>query len=332
MNDLPSLCRRIAVVGGAGYIGSHMCKMLAEAGHQVTVLDDLSTGHAEAVRWGSLVRCSLQDPASLDRAFHGAAFDAAFHFAGAIVVSESVADPLKYYAANVAGTLHLLQAMRTHRVRKLVFSSTAAIFGEPQQDAIDEDHPVAPINPYGHSKAMVEQVLRDCAGAWDLNTVALRYFNAAGADPSGLIGEAHEPETHLIPRMLQLAARPDAQVQIYGDDHPTADGTCVRDYIHVNDLCAAHLCALRYLDTHTGFHAFNLGNGNGFSVREVIAAIEAVCGRGLAPQIGPRREGDPARLVASPLRAQRELAWTPQFADLADIVRTAWQWESARRY
>lgn len=322
----------IAVLGGAGYIGSHMCKMLVERGHALTVIDDLSTGHIEAVQWGRLVRCSIEDRVALLAAFAQGRFDAVIHFAGAIVVSESVREPVTYYRANLAGTLNVLDAMRAASVRRLVFSSTAAIFGEPRQDAIDEDHPIAPISPYGHSKAMVEQVLRDCALAHGLDAVALRYFNAAGADPSGKIGESHEPETHLIPRLLQLAASPDAAISIYGVDHPTPDGTCIRDYVHVNDLCAAHLLALNHLADNPGFHAFNLGNGKGHSVREVLSAVERVTGRTLTPRIEARRAGDPARLVACPERAINRLGWSPAFAELDAIVETAWRWHRARRY
>jgi UDP-glucose 4-epimerase len=324
--------RSIAVTGGAGYIGSHMCKMLAQAGHRVTVIDDLSTGHAQAVQWGSLQRCSIADAAALRGVFAQERFDAVIHFAGAIVVSESVSDPLKYYQANLAATLTLLQTMREAGVDKLVFSSTAAIFGEPRQDAIDERHVIAPISPYGQSKAMVEQVLRDSAAACGLDSVVLRYFNAAGADPSGVIGEAHEPETHLIPRLLELAQDPNAEIAIFGTDHPTPDGTCVRDYIHVEDLCAAHLLALDHLDAHRGFHAFNLGNGRGFSVYEVLRAVETVTGCKLQPRLSARREGDPARLVASPAAAMATLGWKPRYDSLEAIVATAWNWQRQRRY
>ena len=323
---------QIAVLGGAGYIGSHMCKMLAEAGHDITVIDDLSTGHAEAVQWGRLVQCSIHDREALGAAFSATHFDAVFHFAGAIVVSESVIDPLKYYAANLGGTLTLLEVMHQTATRQLVFSSTAAIFGDPQQDRIDETHPIAPINPYGSSKAMVEAVLRDCASAYGIDAVTLRYFNAAGADPSAVIGESHEPETHLIPRLLQLVTQADFEFAIYGQDYPTPDGTCIRDYIHVNDLCVAHLRALEFLRTRPGFHAFNLGNGNGFSVREVVAAVEAVAGTSIHPRIGPARLGDPARLVACPDQARRALGWVPQSPDLRAIVETAWRWHRLRRY
>lgn len=323
---------RVAVVGGAGYIGSHMCKRLDAAGYDVTVVDDLSTGHAQAVQWGRLARASLADADALDGVFRAGRFEAVFHFAGLIVVSESVADPLAYYQANLAGTLNLLAAMRHHQVPRLIFSSTAAVYGEPRQALIDETHPIAPISPYGHSKAMVEQVLRDAAAAHGLDTVALRYFNAAGADPAGRIGEAHEPETHLIPRLLQLAGSPQAEVAIYGDDFETPDGTCVRDYVHVDDLCEAHLAALDHLRRAPGFHVYNLGNGRGHSVREVVEAVSRVTGRRLQPRIAPRRSGDPARLVASPERAFAELGWQPRSSELAHIVETAWRWHCARRY
>ncbi|MGN6518877.1 MAG: UDP-glucose 4-epimerase GalE [Dokdonella sp.] len=323
--------RRVAVTGGAGYIGSHMCKQLADHGHDVIVIDDLSSGHREAVRWGRLVQCSLLDAPALSLALRDARCDAVIHFAGAIAVGESVDDPLRHYAINVGGSLNLLRAMRDADVRRIVFSSSAAIFGEPRQAFIDEAHPIDPISPYGRSKAMVERMLQDAASAYGIGAVALRYFNAAGAEPSATIGESHEPETHLIPRLLR-AARDGLQVEIYGDDHPTPDGTCIRDYVHVDDLCSAHLAALDHLDARAGFHAFNLGNGNGCSVREVIAAVRAVTGRAVDVRVAGRRAGDPARLVACTDRVRAGLGWKPATPALEAIVESAWRWHRAPAY
>jgi UDP-glucose-4-epimerase GalE len=323
---------RVAVTGGAGYIGSHMCKQLAERGHDVVVIDDLSGGHREAVRWGRLLQCSLLDPTALSRALRDARCDSVIHFAGASAIGESVADPLKYHAINVGGSLNLLQAMRDAGVRRIVFSSSAAIFGEPQQALIDESHPVDPISPYGRGKAMVERLLRDAAAAYGIDAAALRYFNAAGADPAATIGESHDPETHLVPRLLRHAAGEPGPIEIYGDDHATPDGTCIRDYVHVDDLCTAHLAALGYLDTHAGFHAFNLGNGTGCSVREVIAAVRAVTGRPVDVRVAARRAGDPARLVACSERARAVLGWRPATPTLEAIVETAWRWHRAPAY
>lgn len=324
--------KRIAVTGGAGYIGSHMCRQLAGHGHEVVVIDDLSGGHREAVRWGRLVQCSLLDAPALSRALREARCDAVIHFAGAIAVGESVADPLKYYAVNVCGSLNLLQAMREAGVPHIVFSSSAAIFGEPRQAFIDERHPIAPISPYGRGKAMVERMLCESVQAYGIAAVALRYFNAAGAEPSATIGESHDPETHLIPRLLRHSAGQAEPVEIYGDDHPPHDGTCIRDYVHVDDLCAAHLAALGHLDAHAGFDAFNLGNGNGYSVREVVAAVEAVTGRSVRTRLAARRAGDPARLVACPDRARAVLDWKPATPALEAIVESAWRWHRAPAY
>lgn len=323
---------KVLVVGGAGYVGAHMCRQLAANGHAVVVCDNLATGHRAAVRWGEFVEASIGDAAALDALFSRHPIDAVMHFAASSIISESVADPLACYANNVGNTVTLLDAMRRHGVSRFVFSSTASIFGEPQADLIDENHPRQPINPYGWTKLAVEQLLGDCARAHGLRAVSLRYFNAAGADPSGEIGEAHEPETHLIPRLLRAAAGEDLPVRIFGDDYPTADGTCVRDYVHVCDLADAHLRALLALDRRPGFHCYNLGNGQGYSVREVLGAVEAVVGRRLAVEVAPRRPGDPARLVASSALAQAELGWKPQFGELRTIIETAWRWHQRPAY
>ena len=316
----------ILVCGGAGYIGSHMARWLALRDHRVTVLDNLSTGHREAVQWGDLVEADLLDPASLDRAFEGRKFDAVMHFCARSLVGESVLDPYAYYAANVSGTLHLLETMRKHGVDRLVFSSTAAVFGHPVRERIDEDHPKQPINPYGASKLMVERILADAAGAYGLRSVALRYFNAAGASPQATIGESHSPETHLIPNVLRAALGTGPALRVFGEDYATHDGTCVRDYVHVDDLAEAHLRALAHLDANPGAHAFNLGNGQGFSVREVIAAAEAVSGRRIPFSVEPRRPGDPAVLVAASDKARAALGWVPTYDRLAPILETALRW------
>ncbi|MUV15716.1 UDP-glucose 4-epimerase GalE [Noviluteimonas gilva] len=322
----------ILVCGGAGYIGSHMARWLALRDHRVTVLDNLSTGHREAVQWGELVEADLLDRASLDRAFEGRRFDAVMHFCARSLVGESVQDPYAYYAANVSGTLHLLETMRRHGVDRLVFSSTAAVFGHPNSARIDEDHPKQPINPYGASKLMVERILADAAGAYGLRSVALRYFNAAGASPQATIGESHSPETHLIPNVLRAALGTGPALKVFGEDYATPDGTCVRDYVHVDDLAEAHLRALDYLDANAGAHAFNLGNGQGFSVREVIAAAEAVSGRKIPFSIEPRRAGDPAVLVAASDKARAALGWVPAYDRLEPILETALRWHRAQPY
>ncbi|RPD85381.1 UDP-glucose 4-epimerase GalE [Luteimonas sp. 100069] len=320
---------RILVCGGAGYIGSHMAKWLGAHGAEAVVLDNLSTGHREAVRFGRLIEADLLDPASLDTAFALGPFDAVMHFCARSLVGESVQKPYDYYDNNVVGTLNLLRAMQRHGVGKIVFSSTAAIFGEPVSARINETHPKTPINPYGASKLMVERVLADAGAAYGLRSVCLRYFNAAGASPDGDIGEAHTPETHLIPNVLRAALGNGERLKVFGDDWPTPDGTCVRDYIHVDDLAQAHWQALAYMETHAGAHAFNLGNGQGFSVREVITAAEAVSGHEIPWDIAPRRAGDPAVLVASNDLARRELGWTPRYTSLPEIIQTAWRWHCA---
>lgn len=323
---------RILVCGGAGYIGAHMVKCLAEHGHEITVFDNLATGHRAAVPWGTLVVGDVLDRAALDAVFASGRHDAVMHFCARSLVGESVVEPYACYRNNVVGTLTLLEAMRAAGVDRIVFSSTAAVFGNPLHDLIDEDHPVAPINPYGASKQMCERLLADAAAAYGLRAVALRYFNAAGADPAGRIGESHRPETHLIPNVLRAALGQGPALQLFGDDYPTRDGTCVRDYVHVDDLAAAHLAALALMEDRPGFHAFNLGNGAGFSVREVIAAAERVAGRRIACAVAPRRPGDPPTLVASSARARGQLGWRPRYSELDAIIETAWRWHRAPAY
>jgi len=318
----------ILVVGGAGYIGSHMVKTLHDEGHQVMVLDDLSTGFEQAVLGGNLFKGGMENPGLLDELFSQSPPQAVMHFASFIQVGESVRDPAKYYQNNVAHTLVLLEAMRRHHVRWFIFSSSAAIFGNPEYTPIDERHPIAPINPYGRSKWMVEQMLADYDRAYGIRSTCLRYFNASGAHPLGILGERHNPETHLIPLILKTAAGERPQVDIYGQDYPTPDGTCVRDYIHVIDICQAHSLALRRLiDTDTSTH-YNLGNGTGFSVRQVIDTARLVTGRNIPVSVSDRRPGDPAVLVADSKLIRQELGWTPKYADLETIIRHAWQWEN----
>lgn len=319
---------KILVVGGAGYIGSHMVKQLLSSGHAVVTLDDLSTGYRDAVLGGHFIQGSIADRVLLDRMFVEHQFDAVFHFASFIQVGESVIHPEKYYANNLTNTLTLLDAMVRHKVKNFIFSSTAAIFGEPGTSRIDEVHPVSPINPYGASKAMVEQILRDYDRAYGLKSVSLRYFNACGADPEGELGERHVPETHLIPLALQAVLGQRDNLTVFGSDYDTPDGTCIRDYVHVCDLCDAHLLALEYLQAGSVSNAFNLGNGDGFSVRQVIDTVSFVTGKVVPVIHGPRRAGDPARLVADASKAKQTLGWNPRYSDLDVIVSHAWAWET----
>ncbi|MCP4077557.1 MAG: UDP-glucose 4-epimerase GalE, partial [Gammaproteobacteria bacterium] len=288
----------ILVVGGAGYIGSHMVKMLSQAGHHVVTLDNLSTGYRDAVKYGEFIEGDIADSLMLDKVFTATAFDGVMHFASYIEVGESVIDPGKYFRNNFSNTLNLLDAMVRHNVKNFIFSSTAAIFGEPEYVPIDESHPKNPINPYGKSKLMVEQALDDYEKAHGLQSVCLRYFNAAGADPDGELGERHNPETHLIPLILQAASGRRDAISIFGRDYSTADGSCVRDYIHIVDLCSAHLIALTKLVNGSGSKRYNLGNGNGFSVVEVIEVVKQVTSRSFKVIEVERRLGDPATLVA----------------------------------
>lgn len=318
------------VIGGAGYIGSHLVKALIEQQHRVLILDNLSAGKASAVLGGELLVHDFDDRAFLDNLFKEHQFDGVFHFASQIVVSESVRDPGKYYRANTAATLTLLEAMRDHHAGPLVFSSTAAVYGEPQYTPIDEKHPTNAVNPYGRSKLMVEQILADFASAHQQQYIALRYFNAAGADPQARIGEQHDPETHLIPLALQAITGKRPPLQLFGQDYDTPDGTCIRDYIHVEDLASAHILAMNHLINGGDSGIFNLGNGQGYSVNEVIQTASKVAGKQVPVTYAPRRAGDPARLVADANRAKQVLGWQPQYADLSLIIQHAWAWEQAR--
>jgi len=319
--------KTILVVGGAGYIGAHMVKMLLSVGYRVVTLDNLSGGYRDAVLGGDFVFGDIADRQSLERLFAGYRFDGVMHFASFIQVGESVQNPGKYYQNNVAATLNLLDAMVAHGVKHFIFSSSAAIFGEPHYTPLDEQHPKQPINPYGSSKWMIEQILADYDHAYGLKSVCLRYFNAAGADPDGELGERHVPESHLIPLVLQAASGRREAITVYGQDYDTPDGTCIRDYIHINDLCQAHLLALEQLLSGAESAAYNLGNGAGFSVKQVIDVAKEVTGKTIPVLMGERRGGDAARLVADSKKAQTVLAWQPQYADLDTIIAHAWQWE-----
>lgn len=318
----------VLVVGGAGYIGSHMVKYLAQQGCRVTTLDNLSGGYRDAVLHGELVVGDVGDRTLLDDLFRSHRFDAVMHFASFIQVGESVKEPSRYYRNNVTNTLTLLDAMVAARLHRFIFSSTAAIFGEPQTERIDETHPQQPINPYGRTKLMVEQALADYDLAYGIRSVCLRYFNAAGADPEGELGERHEPETHLIPLVLQAASGRRSHISVFGQDYDTPDGTCIRDYVHIHDLCQAHWRALQTLMQGGGSQAFNLGNGHGFSVQQVIDTARRVVGKDIAVQYAHRRTGDPARLVADASRATNILGWQPAFADLETLIEHAWRWET----
>jgi UDP-glucose 4-epimerase len=317
---------KILVIGGAGYIGSHMVKMLKQFDCSVTTLDDLSGGHRDAVLFGDFVHGSFGDYEVLN-AVLSRGFDAVMHFASFIQVGESVQHPDKYYRNNLANTLGLLDVMCLHGVNKLIFSSTAAIFGEPEYIPIDENHPRKPINPYGYSKLMVEQILADYDRAYGLKSVCLRYFNAAGADPEGELGERHNPETHLIPLILEVVSGRRSHVSVFGRDYNTPDGTCIRDYVHVNDLCLAHFLALKSLMSGQFSQVFNLGNGNGFSVQQVIDSAQLISGKTIRVVNAPRRNGDPAQLVADSSKARKLLDWQPRFSDLDTIIKHAWLWK-----
>ena len=318
----------ILVTGGAGYVGSHACKALAASGLNPVAYDNLMTGHDWAVRWGPLEKGDILDSARLDQVFDVYQPSAILHFAAFAYVGESVEHPSRYYTNNVSGTLNLLNAMRRHDVNQIVFSSTCATYGIPEEVPILEVHPQKPINPYGSSKLMVERILADYAAAYGLRSISLRYFNAAGADLAGQIGEDHNPETHLIPLVLSAANGGDP-ISIYGTNYDTPDGTCVRDYIHVSDLADAHVLALKALQEQCNRPSYNLGTGNGYSVREVIASAEAVTGQRVRVKEGPRRAGDPPRLVADPSRARTELGWRTHYSDLDQIIATAWNWKQS---
>ena len=320
------MSKSVLVTGGAGYIGSHACKVLARAGYQPVVLDDLSRGHRQAVRWGPLVECNIADRTTVAAALADFKISVVMHFAAYAYVGESVSDPAMYYRNNLGGTLSLLEAMRDAGVDKIVFSSTCATYGIPASVPMRETAPQVPVNPYGETKLAIERALRWYGEAYRLRSVSLRYFNAAGADPDGEIGERHEPETHLIPLVLEAALGRRPHIDIYGTDYPTPDGTAIRDYIHVQDLAEAHLRALEHLEAGGKSAALNLGTGHGHSVREVVRAAETISGRPVPCRDTARRSGDPPALVADPGLAAELLDWRARMSDLETIVRTALTW------
>jgi len=315
----------ILVTGGAGYIGSHVVKELLRQGHNPIVFDNLQTGHRKATDRALFIEGNLSDQKKLSDTFQANSIDAVMHFAGDCLVGESVQDPVKYFNNNVKNGIKLIEIMEQLNVRKFVFSSSAAVYGEPKEVPISEKHPCAPTNPYGETKWIFEKILQAFSDAGKLDFISLRYFNAAGADPEGGLGEDHSPETHLIPLVIK-AAMSGGSVPVYGTDYDTPDGTCLRDYIHVSDLARAHILALQKLEREEKSAIYNLGNGNGYSVREVIETVKKVTGRNVVSVDSPRRPGDPARLVASSKKIRKELGWTPRYPDLETIIQTAWEW------
>ena len=317
---------KILITGGAGYIGSHMVEYATNNGHEVTILDNLSTGHKWAVNNNDFYNIDLLDKTKLGDFFKNKYYDGVIHFAGRSLVGESNTNPSLYYLNNVVGTLNLLDVMKENNIKNLVFSSTAAVYGKPSENKILETHDKKPINNYGKSKLMVEQILEDYVASYGFNVVALRYFNAAGASLSGLIGEAHFPETHLIPNILKSCLKKNATLKVFGNNYDTPDGTCVRDYVHVLDLAKAHMLSLTYLFSNRGFRAFNLGNGNGFSVLDIINAATKVTKLKVNFQIAKPRDGDPSVLVADSNLAKTSLGWEPKYTSIEDIISSAWNW------
>lgn len=322
----------ILVCGGAGYIGSHVNKQLQKEGYETVVFDNLVYGHREAVKWGTFIQGDLKNIEEIEAVFRKYRIDAVFHFAAYAYVGESVQEPEKYYYNNVANTLNLLHVMKKYGCNKIIFSSTCATYGEPEKLPITEEMTQRPINPYGASKLMVERIFQDYHRAYGLEFVVLRYFNAAGADPEGEIGESHSPETHLIPLILDAASGKREDIKVFGLDYDTKDGSCIRDYIHVYDLATAHLLALHHLEKEKGSDFFNLGNEQGTSVLEVVHAVEKVTGRTFRVTFADRRPGDPAKLVGSSRKAQEVLGWKPAYADIDKIVEHAWRWHEKGEY
>lgn len=320
----------VLVAGGAGYIGSHMCKLLYQNGFTPIVIDNLSYGHKEFVKWGPLIIGDIANKELVQKTIQTYQPIAAFHFSAFTYVGESVQNPQKYYQNNVVQTIHFLDSLIEMNVKHVIFSSSCATYGIPQEKYLTESHPQNPINPYGMTKLIIEKCLQDYSKAYGLKSVSLRYFNAAGADPDHEIGEDHNPETHLIPLVLDVALKRKKSITIFGDNYPTKDGTCIRDYIHINDLGLAHLQALKYLQNQGETTAFNLGNGQGFSVKEIIAKTIKITNKPIPIEIGPKREGDPPILVGNASKAHSVLKWTPQYANIQTIIKTAWAWHQRR--
>lgn len=323
---------KILITGGAGYIGSHVVKALGTLGHDLVVYDNLSTGHKQAVTFGELVVGNLEDKVKLDALFEAQKFDAVLHFAGSIVVPESVSNPLKYYANNTVNSHFLLSLCEKYKVNKFIFSSTAAVYGMPKDGVCREDSELAPINPYGQSKLMTEHMLKDLAFSTDFRFVALRYFNVSGADPEGRIGQSFPEATHLIKVACETATGKRGSIKVFGTDYPTPDGTCVRDYIHVSDLADAHVKALEYLDRGGKSEILNCGYGHGFSVREVLVRVKEITGVDIKIEDSPRRPGDPASLTAKVDRIHSVIGWKPKYDDLNVIIKSAYEWEKKRPY
>lgn len=320
------MAKSVLVTGGAGYIGSHTCKALAAAGYTPVAIDDLSTGNRSFVQWGPFERVDVNDAAAMDAICARSRPQAILHFAGLIAAGESVVEPARYYRSNLDGLLSVVECCRRNRIRSLIFSSSAAVYGEPLYVPIDESHPTAPVNPYGHTKLIGERIIADSAGAYDFKAASLRYFNASGADPDGELGEAHALETHLVPLALRAAFDRSFVLPIFGDDYPTADGTAIRDYVHVSDIARAHVLALQSIETHRQNLVLNIGTGRGFSVREIIDTVSRITGRAVKTRSHTRRPGDPAALVADPKRSREILNWTPTLSNLDSIVSTACSW------
>ncbi len=323
---------KILITGGAGYIGSHVVKALGEKGYNLLIVDNLSNGHREAVLYGKLAIGDIGNKEFIKKVVSEFAPDVVMHFSAFIEVGISVKEPLSFYKNNVIGTLNLLEVLIENKIDKFIFSSTAAVYGIPEKIPIPEEHRINPINPYGKTKAVIEKALEDFSKAYNFKYVSLRYFNASGADPSGRIGESHNPETHLIPLVLQTAKGEREAIRIYGTDYPTEDGTCIRDYIHVNDLADAHILAMEYLVEGGESDIFNCGYGYGYSVREVIETAKKITGKNFKVIEDKRREGDPPILVADSKKLKEKLNWKPKFDDLETIIKTAWDWELNRRY
>lgn len=322
---------KILITGGAGYIGSHMVRYAQENNHEVVVLDDFSTGHDWAIKDCEVFRVSLLDKDRLSQKLKGRYFDGVIHFASKSLVGESVAKPKLYYENNLVGSLNLINEMLHNNINNLVFSSSAAIFGNPLTKKISEDHPKNPINPYGKSKLMVENILNDICLAYNFNATCLRYFNAAGAHASAKIGEAHYPETHLIPNILQSVLSHEGDLKVFGDDYPTQDGSCIRDYVHVTDLAQAHLLGFDHMQKNSGFSSFNLGNGDGFSVFEVVNCCQRITKNKIPFKIDKRRDGDPPSLVANSSKALTLLGWSPVYTSLEEIINSAYEWHKIHK-
>jgi len=323
---------KVLITGGAGYIGSHVVKALGEKGYNLLIVDNLSNGHREAVLYGKLAIGDIRDKEFIKKVISEFTPDVVMHFSAFIEVGISVKEPLSFYKNNVIGTLNLLEVLIENKIDKFIFSSTAAVYGIPEKIPIPEEHRINPINPYGKTKAVIEKALEDFSKAYNFKYVSLRYFNASGADPSGKIGESHNPETHLIPLVLQTAKGERDAIRIYGTDYPTEDGSCIRDYIHVNDLADAHILAMKYLVEGGESDVFNCGYGYGYSVREVIETAKKITGKNFKVIEDKRREGDPPVLIADSKKLKKKLNWKPKYDDLETIIKTAWNWELNKRY